>query len=108
MITTTVSTVADRVAAGAAWLDEHEPGWAERIVDRLDVNDNCRCVLGQLHGAYEDAPLFADIAGKWGEILARAIPLGFGLDWADCRTNGRELTQAWRELVAARRAGGAR
>lgn len=38
----------ERVAAGAAWLDEHKPGW-ERTLDlaTLDLADGCHCVLGQ-------------------------------------------------------------
>jgi len=48
-----VSTIAERVAAGAAFLDEHDPDWwkadVERAIDletlALDWPD--RCVLGQ-------------------------------------------------------------
>lgn len=44
-----MSAIAKRVAAGAAFLDEREPGWWERIdLDRLDMSSECRCVLGQL------------------------------------------------------------
>ena len=43
-----------RVAAGAAFLDEHRPGWAGRIdLDRLALIDDCDCVLGQLSGTYD-------------------------------------------------------
>ena len=44
-----MSTEAERVAAGAAYLNEREPGWLQRIdLDRLDLKAPCRCVLGQL------------------------------------------------------------
>lgn len=49
-------------AYGAAYLDEHRPGWAMGIslVD-LDMADECRCVGGQLDGSF-------------GEFMARAWP----------------------------------
>jgi hypothetical protein len=40
-----------RVAAGAAWLDEVEPGWMSLIdLDNLDVASVRRCVCGQVFG----------------------------------------------------------
>lgn len=37
------------VAAGAAWLDENEPGWEGRIdLAKLDLSNGCQCVLGQV------------------------------------------------------------
>lgn len=110
MTTTTVPTVAERVQAGAAYLDEHEPGWVDRIdLETLDINSQCQCILGQLHGSYRDAPpveAAADADGSHYGVLAWAIPLGFGMNWNDCITDGRKLTAAWRELISARRAGG--
>lgn len=39
---------AERVARGAALLDEQRPGWWERTdVVRLDMTDGCGCILGQ-------------------------------------------------------------
>lgn len=48
-----MSTVTERVAAGAAFLDEHDPEWwradVDRAIDldRLDLGDAGLCVLGQ-------------------------------------------------------------
>jgi len=48
-----MSTIAERVAAGAAFLDEHDPGWwrpdVERAIDldELDLSRTDECVLGQ-------------------------------------------------------------
>jgi hypothetical protein len=40
-----------RVAAGAAWLNEVDPGWISRIdLDNLDVASVRRCVCGQVFG----------------------------------------------------------
>lgn len=46
----TDSDLLDRaVARGAALLDERMPGWAARIdLDRLELDDTDRCILGQL------------------------------------------------------------
>lgn len=42
------------VGDAAALLDEHAIGWRERIdVDRLDIEDPCDCILGQLYGWFE-------------------------------------------------------
>lgn len=40
----------ERVAKGVALLDEHKPGWADRInAARLAVLSPCDCILGQLY-----------------------------------------------------------
>jgi hypothetical protein len=45
----------ERVSAGARWLDEVEPGWAERIdLDDFRLADGRRCILGQLYGSFCD------------------------------------------------------
>lgn len=47
------ATIAGRVAAGAKFLDEHDPDWwradVERAIDldRLDLSQTDQCVLGQ-------------------------------------------------------------
>lgn len=48
-----MSTITERVAAGAAFLDEHDPDWwredVERAIDldKLDLGESDRCILGQ-------------------------------------------------------------
>jgi hypothetical protein len=97
-------TIAERVAAGAAFLDEHEPGWADRINLRvLDQNSVCLCVLGQT------------FAGRVGSSY-----YGNGYDWAleefDIRTAAAlgfdavnddedydDLATEWARLIVARR-----
>jgi hypothetical protein len=92
-----MSTIAERVAAGAAWLDEREPGWIDRIdLDTLDLRDCTRCVGGQLAGEY------LAFLRRHNLDSLDAQPLGFtlmgsGADFAP-------LTAAWRELIATRRA----
>ena len=53
MATTSDASVAERVAAGARWLDEHRPGWDREIdLGRLDIRDECNCVIGQQLGDF--------------------------------------------------------
>jgi hypothetical protein len=100
-----MSTIAERVARGAALLDEREPGWWQRIdLETLDLGAPCHCVLGQLATDLEDPT-------SWLVILDR-----FDLTWVDdsdkqlgfnaLTSSDRSyanLTAAWRELIEARR-----
>lgn len=101
-MTTPTATVEQRVAAGAAWLDEHEPGWADRIdVAELDVGMSCSCVLGQLDGDFHDG------MQERGLSVARAGQLGFTLTEDESSMNVSDefdaLTAAWRQLIETRR-----
>jgi hypothetical protein len=112
-----VSTIAERVAAGAAWLDEHEPGWVDRIdTDRLDLSSRCRCVLGQLEmpllaAADADDAFEIGVERRQLSIYTTSL-LGFdrcpwGLPiqtYAETEAEYDQLTAAWRELIATRRA----
>lgn len=95
-----------RVAAGAVWLDEHQPGWFWRVdLGRLDVRRTCRCLLAQLFGDYAAAPLSA----------AQAVALGFdtsvgasttdrGPDVDEAITDEfANLTELWRIHICHRR-----
>lgn len=46
-----------RVARGAAFLDEHVPGWYASVdLDNLIMNDPNSCVIGQVFDAPVDSP----------------------------------------------------
>lgn len=96
-----IATVQDRVATGAALLDEQMPDWVERIdLGRLDVESPCRCVLGQLFGDYADGwAVLSDFTS-----LSQAISHGFEADSVEYD----ELTAEWRALIEQRQAGGVR
>lgn len=50
---TTTTTLADRVKAGAALLDDKRPGWWREIaVNRLSMGSCTNCILGQIYGHY--------------------------------------------------------
>jgi hypothetical protein len=92
-----MSSIAERVNAGIAWLDEHEPGWRQRVDrDRLDLQNCTRCIGGQLAGVY------ADFLRRHSLSRVDAVRLGFNLPGIG--EDFDELTAAWRELIATRRA----
>lgn len=92
-------TIAERVAAGARWLDEYEPGWVDRIdLESLDLGSCDRCIAGQLLGD------FVNVDEQWPistfretDALGFSLPLQRDLEYDD-------LTAAWRTLITARRA----
>src|SRR5258708_40306755 len=100
-----MSTIAERVARGAALLDEKMPGWAEHIdLDTLNLASSCRCVLGQLHPNLE-APDDAYLDGLNHLDVSTTDDSGYGFDTSDEDDDEYErLTTTWRELIEARRA----
>lgn len=94
----TTTNYAQRVANGAKFFDETEPGWAAVInTDRLDIEDTTNCVAGQI---YTDR---ADAAGYFSGYgwATRNVP---GLDCCTmglCGTNDN-LRQHWLLEIAAR------
>jgi hypothetical protein len=101
-------TVAQRVEAGAAWLDEHKPGWWQTIdLDTLDIRSDCNCVLGQTYGNYCDAPL----GSRYHRNKYLGDVRGFNSDESTHSDDDAELadyaalTAAWRALVEERRSG---
>jgi hypothetical protein len=100
-----VSTVAERVARGAALLDETVPGWDQRIdLDLLDVDCCERCILGQL---------FASQATAWPVSRgfgAGTVALGIDdteieeLGFDDTSMTVAEVTAEWRRVITGRRA----
>lgn len=115
-----MSEITERVASGAAWLDEQRPDWWHAVnLGRLDMTSECLCVLGQVFAQValvsEDADGFEfdngyDYADR--ELGAPMIEGGFYIrvDWnlpdAANETNLRyaELDAEWKRLIAERRA----
>ena len=99
-----MSTVAGRVARGAALLNEKLPGWDERIdLAGLELSSCYRCVLGQL---------FARSPGP--ETGSELSPYGLGIWALDLRGSGADygfdgpdtdaLNAEWRKVIEAARA----
>jgi hypothetical protein len=129
-----MSAIAERVAAGAAILDEHDPGWwrpdVERAIDldrlKLHLGDSCvlgqRCpisVLAAFHGvtvANEDEP--DELAsGDWVQAYqAYAIQLsglrgyedlgdwGYAHGFVGAGSAWGALTDKWKRVITERRA----
>ena len=108
--------IAERVAAGAAFLDEHDPDWwradVERAIDleTLDLGYGSRCVLGQRCPFETDAP-FSDQAAvlsglSWDDedngaaIAIWAVQHGFDAGSEDSEAS---LTAEWRKVITERR-----
>jgi hypothetical protein len=100
-----------RATRGAAYLDEADPGWHERLNPAtLELADGAHCVLGQLHGGFRDGLLRARVLDLSSAPLASLSPVGLGFQAR--RDLGGEvealdyafLNRAWREAIAARRA----
>lgn len=109
-----MATITERVARGAALLDEKLPGWVERIdLDKLNLFDDERCVIGQLftYDPTSESEAFEvgafDLFGLDYSFNANAPALiehGFS-DRSDVELAiFAELTAEWKRVILARRA----
>jgi len=92
-------TATAAVARGAGMLDQLCPGWPDRLdLDRLDLGDTARCLLGQLYGSYDLALGVLRI----NDVTAADYGFQVTTRW---RTGGQfaALTAAWRDLITSRR-----
>jgi hypothetical protein len=92
---TVVEQTAERaaVAEGFAFLDDHAPGWRNRVdPDTLDIASCRRCLLGQLYGLFVDGFLALD--------LTRDATFRLGFDTPGDRAAAEDLTAAWKEALA--------
>ncbi len=96
-----MSTIAERVARGAAWLDENQPEWLGLIdLGQLRLSSPCRCMLGQLYEDYFFATF--DLPGSAQEF-------GFNAHVDNAYSAKQEAEYAaleaeWRRVIAERRA----
>lgn len=99
----TTPTAAERVEAGAAWLDEHKPDWVDLIdLDDLAMSSCSACVIGQALGTWLDRP---------DALRDRHTAAALGFDLPDEQRGSREvqavayfhLEREWAQLITARR-----
>lgn len=99
-----------RVARGAAYLDEVDPGWWQRLdAAVLELSHGQSCVLGQLHGGFERGLSRSAIwnMGSAPRASLSPVALGFlcvqGVAEAEQERDYVLLNEAWQEEVIQRR-----
>ena len=124
-----MSTITERVAAGAAFLDENDPEWWRADVDRaidlseLNLGNGSSCVLGQrcplevyaareaswMSSYYAWASTFADAKDPLdsGPVDRWAAERGFQLSFEegddDTLDSFPDLTAEWKRVITERR-----
>lgn len=108
---TSMSSIQERVAKGAAWLDEVRPGWRDAInLDTLDICDGHHCVCGQVFAAdalsalgkqdYRPSGFYYIASGFAGYVNAVAHGFMWSLGTDDARdTEACALTAEWRRVI---------
>lgn len=103
--TTPPASIRTRVEAGAAWLDQHRPGWLDEIdLITLDVGDRDYCVMGQLYGDadWPDALASQLDAIAHGLLAATTTIGGRSLSGSERFAEYQVLTESWRDLIERR------
>lgn len=81
------STVEQRVANGARWLDENFPGWEARVnPDTLLMHDGSRCICGQV---FEEERKNLDLYMYDGYSYASAHLFREAIAWLETTDDGR-------------------
>ncbi|TYB69657.1 hypothetical protein FXF51_05715 [Nonomuraea sp. PA05] len=107
---TTFLDIPERVARGAALLDEKRPGWWQRIhLDTLNINDCGECVIGQLYTDplhYDDEQFDEGAIDLVGENAydnnphaPALVEHGFSLE-RGAAVGGNERYERWAALTA--------
>ncbi|AHH98235.1 hypothetical protein [Kutzneria albida] len=97
MTTTTVQapSIEERVARGAALLDEKQPDWFQQIdLDKLKLDCPARCVLGHLYGSFDRGAFVLGIAFK---------EAAYGFDGFEEHSELSALQAEWVRVITARR-----
>jgi hypothetical protein len=99
---TQMETIEERVARGAALLDQHRPGWEGEIrLGDLNIGSTQWCVLGQLHDGRNGYSTGLRELGLIGNKDAVRYGFTAGIDPAPW--SYRRLTEAWCTYIARRR-----
>jgi hypothetical protein len=103
--------VTKRVRQGAAYLDEREPGWWQKIdLPSLDLRSSCDCILGQLA---TDKDSWLRICRDFGLTASRNedchrgfnLNASYGVEVDSDGVTWQDLTTEWVQVIEARRAG---
>jgi hypothetical protein len=95
-----MTTVAERVARGAALLDEKLPGWDQRIdAVSLDIDLCESCVLGQLFAVDDHYGYLTGLRSLGVHHPASELDYGFDGSWDEID----DLTAEWKRVINGRR-----
>lgn len=100
--------IKDRVASGAAFMDERHEGWAHSIVlKKLDMAHGDRCIFGQYHGDFIQGVEIEKLPLPYKTISrSQVVKLGFTLP--DSQSDEKEMWEwldiAWAHEITIRRA----
>lgn len=99
-----------RVERGAAYLDDVDPGWHDRVdPSTLELADGSACVLGQLHGDFRLGLGRSHLINLSSAPRGSLSPVAYGFKGAsdvpeDVQDRDyRMLNRAWREAIRERR-----
>ena len=97
-------TINERVTRGAAALDKANPGWERRVdLSKLDLQDSCRCVLGQLYGHYFDGLMALENGSVPIDMaVTPGANLGFNARSGEPPSAYRALDEAWISFIKER------
>jgi hypothetical protein len=101
----------ERVARGAAYLDDADPGWYRRVDPQtLSLSSGRHCVLGQLHGEFRLGLGRSHLVSMSSAPRASLSPVAYGfkcVEGVPPEWQNRDydlLTEAWTEAVRTRQA----
>lgn len=94
-------TIAERVAAGAALLDQKRPDWHRQINSEfLDLRSCFECVLGQLFGGFGAGAAILRIEPDF--TLQLEARYGFDITRHECDEVYDELHAEWLRVISER------
>lgn len=87
------------VEKGAAWLDEYEPKWVEKIIpEDLAISDGNLCICGQVFGDYGNRPQAVEEAWCYGFSLPMTHDLLDGIPDERGHIANFVESQGWKTL----------
>ena len=94
-------TVYDRVNMGIVYLDNHRPGWLDKInVETLDMNYSLCCVLGQIDGDFNNSNIVWNLTRK--EVATLGLrPKSQKPNSSDFKGECACLTKVWKQAITS-------
>lgn len=94
-----------RAEAGAAWLDENEPGWADRIdLSILEMSDTC--IMVQLFGSWFSRPDHLrsyTMSGGWSIPVSAVLGFDAYPPQDSVPVSYGDLNRVWPPLIEQRK-----